>query len=74
MKEQFIEESLLNFLKSEGVLKYFIRNIVNDTSKGEDFYSENYLCTDISAAFIWRLTPEGKDFWEGFDNRFKGIL
>ena len=71
------------FLKEKGIYSAYFRNVHNQKYLKEGLLChkyngnindllKNYYCFKkiIDASFIWRLTPEGQDFWQGIDNKF----
>jgi hypothetical protein len=75
LKEQ--SNSIIKFLKDNGVYEMFWDNLANQKTQEEIIsYLKNYFGTPyaFTEAFVWSKTPEGIDFWcdlsEKWDRQF----
>ena len=74
------KEELFEFLKQEGVLRRFKRNIgkvIKGYNLDEKIYyesvfrsAEKYKVSPIKSAFTWDETPEGYDFWKKIAEKY----
>jgi hypothetical protein len=69
MKRKFIA-----FLKQNGAYDAFVGNLENTVCNGAGATIPTKPAeTLISRAFVWRLTPEGFDFWSALSLRWECI-
>jgi hypothetical protein len=48
------------FMKQRGAWDLFTGNLRKDI---DTFFNENDPCDYLAAAFVWKYSPEGPDFW-----------
>ena len=68
-KTAVIGEDLIEFLKKEGVIKKFINNVKN--ADWSETARKLITINGIGHAFEWIETPEGHEFWENINAKYK---
>lgn len=63
-KSDYLTPELREFLKKKGALRKFLSNL-------DSQFSNDHICMDFGAAFIWADTPEGCEFWSELDDEFE---
>ena len=72
MNKYNINPDIKDFLQQNNAYEAFIANCENQGCTQEDIELLSEYCWDswLAAAFIWYITPEGKDYWLNLSRKF----
>ena len=63
-----VDSSIVKFLKEEQIWDIFVKNVKNDIDNN-NLKVKRYISW-FPAAFDWKSTPEGYDFWNSVNEKY----
>ena len=71
--KQIIDKNLIIFLENNNLLDVFIDRIIRNNPCLR-FDDKKFKISSISAAFIWKETFEGNDFWKNLSAKYRQFM